>query len=92
MLGLPLMPPMQDIKRRYPIIMDLYSGSGHLIKHLDQDITQKCIMVDSSEPTLYRDKDIDYEGLPIARIGFLFDAPTSTNRANLTEGARGVAF
>jgi 16S rRNA G527 N7-methylase RsmG len=38
----------QDIKRRFPHVVDLGSGAGHLIKNLDMDITQKVTMVDSS--------------------------------------------
>lgn len=39
---------LQDIKRRYPLVLDVGSGPGYLARHLDQDITQKVIMVDSS--------------------------------------------
>ncbi|BGP36206.1 hypothetical protein JCM10449v2_000104 [Rhodotorula kratochvilovae] len=39
-----------DIKRRYPLVLDVGSGPGFLAKHLDPEITQKAIMVDSSMP------------------------------------------
>lgn len=38
----------QDIKKRYPVIMDFGSGAGHLVKHLDQDVTKKVVMCDSA--------------------------------------------
>ena len=69
---------MKDIKRRFPVIMDLYSGAGHLIRQIDTEVTQKLIMVDSSGPlplspfvllltakaekTLYRDQAEEYDG------------------------------
>lgn len=43
----------QDIKRRYPTVMDLYSGSGHLAKQLESELgTTKCIMVDAAGPSV----------------------------------------
>lgn len=39
---------LQDIKKRYPVIVDFGSGAGHIVKHLDRDITQKVIMCDSA--------------------------------------------
>lgn len=33
--------------------MDLYSGAGHIAKQLEPDISQKCIMVDSSSQFSY---------------------------------------
>lgn len=42
------LPMLQDIKKRYPVIVDFGSGAGHIIKHLDRDITQKLIMCDSA--------------------------------------------
>lgn len=38
----------QDITRRYPVVLDVGSGPGYLAKHLDPEITQKVVMVDSS--------------------------------------------
>ncbi|BGP44293.1 hypothetical protein JCM10450v2_000104 [Rhodotorula kratochvilovae] len=56
-----------DIKRRYPLVLDVGSGPGFLAKHLDPEITQKAIMVDSSREMLYRDEDVETEGefLPV---------------------------
>ncbi|GAA5999950.1 uncharacterized protein JCM10292_003552 [Rhodotorula paludigena] len=56
-----------DIKRRYPLVLDVGSGPGYLARHLDQDITQKVIMVDSSKEMLYRDEDIETE-VPVERL------------------------
>lgn len=42
------LPLMQDIKRRYPTVLDVGSGPGFLAKHVDPEITQKMILVDSS--------------------------------------------
>ncbi|GAA6047467.1 hypothetical protein JCM3770_005762 [Rhodotorula araucariae] len=56
-----------DIKRRYPLILDVGSGPGFLAKHLDPEITQKVVMVDSSREMLYRDEDVETE-VPVERI------------------------
>ncbi|KAG9299949.1 hypothetical protein G9A89_009677 [Geosiphon pyriformis] len=50
-----------DIKREFKTVVDLGSGSGHIIKHLDQDIVKELIMCDMSEKALERDKDIGYK-------------------------------
>ncbi|GAA5974401.1 hypothetical protein JCM11641_005261 [Rhodosporidiobolus odoratus] len=50
-----------DIKRRYPLILDYGSGPGYLAKHLDEEITKKVIMVDSSRKMLYRDEDVEVD-------------------------------
>ncbi|KAJ3362439.1 hypothetical protein GGF32_006085 [Allomyces javanicus] len=50
-----------DVKDRYPTIVDIGAGAGHLVKHLDQDITNKVIMCDVSRDLLYRDADLDGE-------------------------------
>lgn len=42
------LPRIQDIKRRYPTVLDVGSGPGFLAKHVDPEITQKMILVDSS--------------------------------------------
>ncbi len=42
----------QDIKRRYPTVLDVGSGPGFLAKHVDPEITQNMILVDSSRKTL----------------------------------------
>ncbi|BGP28332.1 hypothetical protein JCM10296v2_000064 [Rhodotorula toruloides] len=56
-----------DITRRYPVVLDVGSGPGYLAKHLDPEITQKVVMVDSSKEMLYRDKDVETE-VPVERI------------------------
>lgn len=38
----------QDITRRYDTVLDYGSGPGYLAKHMDQEITKKVVMVDSS--------------------------------------------
>ena len=38
----------QDIKRRFPTVLDIGSGPGFISKHLDPEITQKLIMTDSA--------------------------------------------
>ncbi|KAI9136449.1 S-adenosyl-L-methionine-dependent methyltransferase [Paraphysoderma sedebokerense] len=48
-----------DIKKRYDTIVELGSGPGHIIKHLDDDITEKIIMCDISKELLYRDQNLD---------------------------------
>ncbi|GAA5991366.1 hypothetical protein JCM10908_003279 [Rhodotorula pacifica] len=56
-----------DIKRRYPVVLDVGSGPGFLAKHVDPEITQKMILVDSSREMLYRDEDLPAE-VPLERI------------------------
>ncbi|KAI9208142.1 S-adenosyl-L-methionine-dependent methyltransferase [Polychytrium aggregatum] len=50
-----------DIKRNYKSIVDLGSGAGHIVKHLESDMTEEVIMTDMSEKLLYRDQDLDAE-------------------------------
>ncbi|ORZ40427.1 S-adenosyl-L-methionine-dependent methyltransferase [Catenaria anguillulae PL171] len=50
-----------DVKNKYPTIVDLGSGAGHLVKYLDTDITSKVIMCDMSRDLLYRDQELDAE-------------------------------
>ncbi|ORX53049.1 S-adenosyl-L-methionine-dependent methyltransferase [Hesseltinella vesiculosa] len=50
-----------DIKREFNAVVDLGSGSGHIVKHVDSDMLNKLIMCDMSEKALYRDADQDYE-------------------------------
>lgn len=38
----------QDIKRRFPAVLDIGAGPGYIAKHLDPEITQKLTMTDSS--------------------------------------------
>ncbi|CAG8548282.1 6404_t:CDS:10, partial [Diversispora eburnea] len=47
-----------DIKRKFEVVVDLGSGCGHIIKHVNEDIMKKLIMCDMSEKMLERDKDI----------------------------------
>ncbi|GAA5964231.1 hypothetical protein JCM8115_002841 [Rhodotorula mucilaginosa] len=56
-----------DIKRRYPTVLDVGSGPGFLAKHVDPEITQNMILVDSSREMLYRDEDLPTE-IPLERI------------------------
>ncbi|GAA5914066.1 hypothetical protein JCM6882_001838 [Rhodosporidiobolus microsporus] len=56
-----------DITRRYPLILDYGSGPGFLAKHLDEEITQKVVMVDSSRGMLYRDEGLETE-IPVERV------------------------
>ncbi|KAI9298083.1 S-adenosyl-L-methionine-dependent methyltransferase [Neoconidiobolus thromboides FSU 785] len=62
-MGLRMVERLEVIKRKFPFIVDLGSGSGHIIKHIDKDSTDKLIMCDISEKLLYRDEalDSDYE-------------------------------
>lgn len=50
-----------DIKRNFGAIVDLGSGPGHFSKLLETDKVQKSIMLDSSEVTLHRDPDSEFE-------------------------------
>ncbi|GAB5589183.1 hypothetical protein Unana1_04083 [Umbelopsis nana] len=50
-----------DIKRNFNTVVDLGSGCGHIIKHIDSDMTDKLIMCDMSEKALDRDKDMKYD-------------------------------
>ncbi|KAL0950157.1 hypothetical protein HGRIS_010151 [Hohenbuehelia grisea] len=56
-----MMERLQDIKRKFDTILDLGSGPGHFTKLLEPEKTRKCIMVDSSEATLRRDPDSEFE-------------------------------
>ncbi|KAI8984749.1 S-adenosyl-L-methionine-dependent methyltransferase [Mycotypha africana] len=53
-----------DIHRNFDTVVDLGSGSGHIIKHVKADKVKKMILCDMS--ALYRDKDIQYE-VPVER-------------------------
>ncbi|KAF9567410.1 S-adenosyl-L-methionine-dependent methyltransferase [Agrocybe pediades] len=50
-----------DIKRSFATIVDLGSGPGHFTKLLETNKVKTSIMLDSSEPTLERDPDSDFE-------------------------------
>ncbi|SGY33079.1 BQ5605_C002g01445 [Microbotryum silenes-dioicae] len=56
-----------DIKRRFPLVLDIGSGPGYIAKHLDPEITQKVVMTDSSRDMLYRDQGHEFD-VPIERI------------------------
>ncbi|EIW82267.1 S-adenosyl-L-methionine-dependent methyltransferase [Coniophora puteana RWD-64-598 SS2] len=56
-----LMERLMDIKRKFDTIVDLGSGPGHMSKLLDPEKTRKVIMIDSSEQTLNRDPDEEFE-------------------------------
>ncbi|TFK93637.1 S-adenosyl-L-methionine-dependent methyltransferase [Polyporus arcularius HHB13444] len=58
---------MQDIKRKFSSVLDLGSGPGHFSKLLDPEVTQKVVMIDSSEKLLNRDPDEEFE-VPVERI------------------------
>ncbi|KAL7006104.1 hypothetical protein EMMF5_004442 [Cystobasidiomycetes sp. EMM_F5] len=64
---------LMDIKKRYPTVVDFGSGAGHIVKHLDSEITTKVVMCDSSD-LLHRDADVEYdvevERLPIQEEDF----------------------
>nr|CAG8506860.1 5593_t:CDS:10 [Entrophospora candida] len=57
-----------DIKRKFDTVVDLGSGSGHIIKYVDKDLMNKLIMCDTSEKMLERDKDIKYDDVEVERI------------------------
>ncbi|KAJ9069005.1 hypothetical protein DSO57_1022992 [Entomophthora muscae] len=50
----------QVIKRRFPTIVDLGSGAGHVAKFLEEGSTEKLIMCDESKLLLNRDEDVKY--------------------------------
>ncbi|KAI8831058.1 S-adenosyl-L-methionine-dependent methyltransferase [Chytriomyces cf. hyalinus JEL632] len=56
-----------DIKRRFPNVLDLGSGAGHIVKYVDKDMMDKLVMLDSAEKMLFRDQDKKYE-VPIERV------------------------
>ncbi|TFK43842.1 S-adenosyl-L-methionine-dependent methyltransferase [Crucibulum laeve] len=50
-----------DIKRNFDTIVDLGSGPGHFTRLLETDKVKKSVMIDSSEVTLNRDPDSEFE-------------------------------
>ena len=53
---------MQDISRRFPVILDFRSGAGHVGKYLDGDLTDRVIQCDTSEAQLFRDASANIPG------------------------------
>ncbi|KAI9313277.1 S-adenosyl-L-methionine-dependent methyltransferase [Dichotomocladium elegans] len=51
---------LQDIKRDFDTVVDLGSGCGHIVKHVNKDMLKKLVMCDTSAYALLRDKDIAY--------------------------------
>ncbi|KAK0444428.1 S-adenosyl-L-methionine-dependent methyltransferase [Armillaria borealis] len=62
-----LLERLEDIKRRFSTILDLGSGPGHFARLLGPENATRCIMIESSEKTLYRDPDTTFE-VPVERI------------------------
>ncbi|KAK0230411.1 S-adenosyl-L-methionine-dependent methyltransferase [Armillaria fumosa] len=62
-----LLERLEDIKRRFNTVLDLGSGPGHFARLLGAENATRCIMVESSEKTLYRDPDTTFE-VPVERI------------------------
>ncbi|KAJ8517965.1 hypothetical protein ONZ45_g4903 [Pleurotus djamor] len=58
-----MMERLLDIKRAFNTILDLGSGPGHFTKLIQKDRAQKVVMLDSSEATLNRDPDSEFEGV-----------------------------
>ncbi|KAI0082545.1 S-adenosyl-L-methionine-dependent methyltransferase [Panus rudis PR-1116 ss-1] len=56
-----LMERLMDIKRKFNSILDLGSGPGHFAKLLESEQTNKVVMLDSSEKTLHRDPDSEFD-------------------------------
>ncbi|CAG8451743.1 13033_t:CDS:2 [Funneliformis caledonium] len=50
-----------DIKRKFNTIVDLGSGCGHIIKHVDKDMMKRLMMCDMSSKMLERDRFVDYD-------------------------------
>ncbi|RKP11953.1 S-adenosyl-L-methionine-dependent methyltransferase [Piptocephalis cylindrospora] len=44
-----------DIKRRFPVLVDLGAGAGHMVKHLESDLTSKVIQLEYSRGLGERD-------------------------------------
>ncbi|PBL02929.1 S-adenosyl-L-methionine-dependent methyltransferase [Armillaria gallica] len=62
-----LLERLEDIKRRFSTILDLGSGPGHFARLLGPENATRCIMIESSEKTLYRDPDTTFQ-VPVERI------------------------
>ncbi|ORY91275.1 S-adenosyl-L-methionine-dependent methyltransferase [Syncephalastrum racemosum] len=48
---------LEDIKRDFHTVVDLGSGCGHIVKHVNNTMMQKLVMCDISEKALLRDAD-----------------------------------
>ncbi|KAK0491380.1 S-adenosyl-L-methionine-dependent methyltransferase [Armillaria novae-zelandiae] len=62
-----LLERLEDIKKRFSTVLDLGSGPGHFARLLGPENARRCIMIESSEKTLYRDPDMTFE-VPVERI------------------------
>nr|KAJ3420437.1 hypothetical protein HK105_005672 [Polyrhizophydium stewartii] len=49
-----------DIRREFNTVLDLGSGSGHIIKFIEPENVKKLVQMDMSERMLMRDKDVKY--------------------------------
>ncbi|ORX99931.1 S-adenosyl-L-methionine-dependent methyltransferase [Basidiobolus meristosporus CBS 931.73] len=57
-----------DIKKRFHTVVDVGSGCGHVVKHLDEDIVSKVIQCELSENMLHRDAAIKYDGKSLVEV------------------------
>ncbi|KAI7859632.1 S-adenosyl-L-methionine-dependent methyltransferase [Circinella umbellata] len=57
---------LMDIKREFNTVVDLGSGCGHIVKHVNKDMMKKLIMCDISEQALRRDAD-EYAPVEVER-------------------------
>ncbi|KAG7447579.1 S-adenosyl-L-methionine-dependent methyltransferase [Guyanagaster necrorhizus] len=62
-----LLERLEDINRKFSTILDLGSGPGHFARLLGPENATRCIMIEPSEKTLYRDPDTSFE-VPVERI------------------------
>ncbi|KAJ3109956.1 NADH dehydrogenase [ubiquinone] 1 alpha subcomplex assembly factor 5 [Phlyctochytrium bullatum] len=59
----------KDIKRRFPRVLDLGAGAGHIYKAVDKDMMDHVVQLDSADKMLYRDADFKNEsGVTTERI------------------------
>ncbi|KAJ1920824.1 hypothetical protein H4219_001060 [Mycoemilia scoparia] len=50
-----------DIKRKYPLIVEIGAGCGHFAKALEPEMTKKLVMCEYSEKMLFRDANEKYK-------------------------------
>lgn len=62
-----LLERLQVIKRKFPTIVELGAGAGHLIKCIEEDTTSKLIMCDQAEMLLNRDIKSEHEFTNVER-------------------------